>query len=435
MAQPERQVRGAALVGLAMTFGNICAYAFVVVAAQLLTPAKYGEVGAIMGLLLVLGVVSLGLQAGAARTVATGPGEVASIEHKTLRSGVRASAILLVGVILASPLLMYVFGLSHVATAVFAAFAAAELALKGAAAGLLQGERNWHGFAVVQLLNGIGRLVLAGGMVLIWTTAEGAVLGVALGNLLPMLAALLVLRRHTRRQRSEEPAADSPDLAASPGSPQSVTSLGFIDILRDSHLLLAMLVLTNVDILLTRVVLTNHESGLYAAGLIITKAVLFLPQFVITVAFPDMVERGARRALRITLLSVCGIGTLTVVGVAVLAPVALLFVGGHEYAEVQGQLWLFAVLGTALSLVNVYVFRFLATARTKREWWVWGAVLLVLAASPLVETVTHLLLVVIVVDTVLLGVLAWLESRDQREARSHDDVSAPPRTTSRPDQR
>lgn len=432
MAQPQRQVRGAALVGLAMTFGNVCAYAFVVVSAQLLAPARYGEVGAIMGLLLVLGVVSLGLQAGAARTVATGPGDVATVEHETLRAGLRASVILLIGVIVVSPLLMYVLGLSQLVTAIFAGLAAAELALKGAAAGLLQGERNWHGFAVVQLLNGIGRLVVAGGIVLIWATAEGAILGVALGNLLPMTAALLVLRRHTRQQRSrQQDRVDSPEATGDPRVPRGGVGLGFFDVLRDSHLLLAMLVLTNIDILLARVVLTDHESGLYAAGLIITKAVLFLPQFVITVAFPDMVEQGARRALRITLLAVCGIGGLTVAGVALLAPVALVFVGGTEYGEVQGQLWLFAVLGTALSLVNVYVFRFLATARTKREWWVWGAVLAVVAVSPLVGSVTHLLIVVIVADVILLGVLAWLEGRDQRAAAA--DVSARPDARTRPD--
>lgn len=434
MAQPERQVRGAALVGLAMTFGNVCAYAFVVVSAQLLAPERYGEVGAIMGLLLVLGVVSLGLQAGAARTVATGPGEVAAVERDTLRAGLRAAVILLIGVILVSPLLMYVLGLSHIVTAIFAGLAASALALKGAAAGLLQGERDWHGFAIVQLLNGIGRLVLAGGLVLMWATAEGAILGVALGNLMPMVAALLVVRRRSRQHRHGDDAApaDSPDLAADPGAPRGGTGLGFLDILRDSHLLLAMLVLTNVDILLARVVLTDHESGLYAAGLIITKAVLFLPQFVITVAFPDMVEQGARRALRITLLAVCGIGGLTVAGVAVLAPVALQFVGGAEYAEVQGQLWLFAVLGTALSLVNVYVFRFLATARTKREWWVWGAVLAVMAVSPLVGSVTQLLIVMIIADVLLLGVLAALEGRDQR-ASEQTDVSGPPHARTRPD--
>lgn len=426
MERPERQVRGAALVGLAMTFGNVCAYAFVVLSAQLLSPAKYGEVGAIMGLLLVLGVVSLGLQAGAARGVAGGRETVATIERRTLQSGLRAAVILLCGVVVISPLLMFALDLSNLAIAVFAAFAAAELALMGAAAGLLQGEREWHGFAIVQLLNGVGRLVVGGGLVVLWTSSTGAILGVALGNLLPMVAALVVLRRHTGRTTALEEVEqdDDTDHRAEPADDGG--SLGFLTVLRDSHLLLAMLVLTNTDILLARVVLSDHESGLYAAGLIITKAVLFLPQFVVTVAFPDMVEQGARRTLRITLLVVAALGAVTTIGVGVLAPIALAFVGGEEYAEVQGELWLFAVLGTALSLVNVYIFRFLATARAHREWWVWGAVLVVLASSPLIDTVTGLLVVMIAVDTVLLAVLAWLESRDHQGRGARPEAPVPP---------
>ena len=37
-----------------------------------------------------------------------------------------------------------------------------------------------------------------------------------------------------------------------------------------------------------RSVLDSHDSGLYAAGLIVTRAVMFLPQFVVVVAFPSM---------------------------------------------------------------------------------------------------------------------------------------------------
>ena len=40
---------------------------------------------------------------------------------------------------------------------------------------------------------------------------------------------------------------------------------------------------------------TDHDAGLYAGGLILAKAVLFLPQFVVVVAFPSMstAERAA----------------------------------------------------------------------------------------------------------------------------------------------
>ena len=34
--------------------------------------------------------------------------------------------------------------------------------------------------------------------------------------------------------------------------------------------------------------MSDSEAGLYAAGLIMAKAILFLPQFVVVIAFPSM---------------------------------------------------------------------------------------------------------------------------------------------------
>ena len=56
----------------------------------------------------------------------------------------------------------------------------------------------------------------------------------------------------------------------------------------NSNALFAFFALSNVDIMVARNVLDEHESGLYAGGLILVKAVLFLPQFVVVLAFPSM---------------------------------------------------------------------------------------------------------------------------------------------------
>ncbi|WP_392426158.1 oligosaccharide flippase family protein [Barrientosiimonas humi] len=433
-SKPEESVRdasGAALVGLAMTFGNLCAYGFVVLAAQVLEPSRFGEVGAIMGLLLVLGVVSLGLQATAARVVASAGKSSAAIERRALRAGARAALVIVIGGCLLTPLTVLALDLSSPLTSLFAVVAAAELALMGAAAGLLQGLRAWRPFALVQLVYGLGRLGVGGGLVLLWPTAAGAALGVAIGAALPATVAVLLVR--ARRARSTD--GTDPDQRASAGTSAAATAadrhrhadLGLVPVLRGSHLLLALLVLSNVDILLSRSTLTDHQSGLYAAGLIVTKAVLFLPQFVITVAFPDMVERDARKALRITLAAVLGLGVIAVLSVGALSSLALVFVGGQGYAEIRGSLWLFAVLGTVLALVNVLVFRFLATARTGMQWWVWTAVALIVAIGSFTDSPRQLLTVMIAADTALLCVLGWREL-----GRRRPGVSAPPRARSRP---
>ena len=65
--------------------------------------------------------------------------------------------------------------------------------------------------------------------------------------------------------------------------------------LRNSHALLAFFALSNADILVARNVLDAHQAGLYAGGLILVKAVLFLPQFVVVLAFPSMSDAAAAR--------------------------------------------------------------------------------------------------------------------------------------------
>lgn len=427
------QVRGPVLVGLAMTFTNVCAYVFVVAAIRWLSPTEYGQVGAMMALLLVTGVVQMGLQASAARAAATAHLPLSQVREATIRSGLRAAAILLVGGFCVSPLLAWMLGISQWLTIAFTVAAAAQLAVIGAVAGLLQGERRWYAFARVQVLAGLGRLLVATVVISAWPTATGATLGVALGALLPLAAAAWFVRRRPADTRAHSDADTNTDADTDAGSEAPVgAGLGLWTVLRDSHLLLALLVLSNLDVLMTRVIMDDHTSGLYAAGLTVTKAVLFLPQFVITVAFPDMVNSRSRRALQITLTTVVAIGLLTTAAVAVLGPVALAFIGGADYADVESRLWMFALLGTALSLVNVYVFRFLATARRGVEWWVWAAVATAVAGGFVVQTVTGLLTLMLVVDLVLLGCLAVLERRDGAP-EPDGPLSAQPRARTNPD--
>ena len=158
----------------------------------------------------------------------------------------------------------------------------------------------------------------------------------------------------------------------------------------------------NCDVIVARNILEGHDAGLYAGGLILTKAMLFLPQFVVVVAFPAMSTAHERRgALLRSLALVLGLGVFGVLGCALLPRLALIFVGGQEYAEIDDRLWLFAVLGTALSLLQLLIYAVLARQGTRSVWLVWGALATVLAIGSQLETLYALLLVVAGVDTVL----------------------------------
>ena len=157
----------------------------------------------------------------------------------------------------------------------------------------------------------------------------------------------------------------------------------------------------NCDVVLARTVLDEHDAGLYAAGLILTKAMLFLPQFVVVVAFPSMATAHERRRALVRGLTVhprsrvppgcwparCCPDWRWCSSAATSTP------------RSSGLLWLFAVLGTVLCLLQLLVYAVLARQGTRSVVLVWVAVLAVLAVGSQQSTVTSLLTSVVVIDS------------------------------------
>ena len=147
------------------------------------------------------------------------------------------------------------------------------------------------------------------------------------------------------------------------------------EVARSSQALLAFFALSNADVIVARNVLDGHDAGLYAAGLIMTKAVLFLPQFVVVVTFPAMsTPRERRRALvRGRAAWSAGSASSPSPGAYLLSPLAMIFVGGGEYSEIESRLWLFAVLGTLLSMLQLLVYAVLARQGRRSVYAPWAA--------------------------------------------------------------
>jgi len=89
-ASTSQVVRGGLVVAVAMAVMNVASYALTNVAAHVLGPVGYGAFAALMGLVLVLGVASLGLQATAARRVAADATHREAVEAVTRASGVES---------------------------------------------------------------------------------------------------------------------------------------------------------------------------------------------------------------------------------------------------------------------------------------------------------------------------------------------------------
>jgi O-antigen/teichoic acid export membrane protein len=189
------------------------------------------------------------------------------------------------------------------------------------------------------------------------------------------------------------------------------------DVLREalvsSTALLAFFALTSLDVLLARVVLPPHQAGLYAAGAILAKAVMFLPYVLTVMAFPAMARHGANRYLHLWgLAAVLCVGLVVVAGVVLLPRLALQFVGGRAYADLQGSLWAFAGLGAVLASIQLLIYSDIARRHRRAMWFVWAAFGLIAAGLTTVHTALHMLALVLAVDTLLLVVLAVVATLD-----------------------
>jgi len=231
--------------------------------------------------------------------------------------------------------------------------------------------------------------------------ATGAFGGVVLGTALTVLAGSVAARAR---------ASHGPD--SHPPSRRAIRSL----LVESGHamtLLFAFFALSSADVLLARATLDAHDAGLYAAGQILAKSVLFLPSFVSVVAFPRL-ARGGRRKLHLAGLAVVlGIGLVVVLGTVAFPGLALTLVGGASYAQTGQSLWEFAALGAVLAGIQLLVTTALARRHTRAAWVVWVALAFIAAAGLASDTWTALLHWVLAIDVLLLLALVALTWRDR----------------------
>ncbi|AQA21594.1 putative membrane protein [Rhodococcus sp. MTM3W5.2] len=170
---------------------------------------------------------------------------------------------------------------------------------------------------------------------------------------------------------------------------EGTVPVGVAAVLRASQVQLALIALSSADLLLTRVVLDESQAGQYALGAVATKAAFWLPAAVGVVLYPRMASpTHSARAVRSALGVLVGLGAVTVAGVALVAPLAPLLVG-QAYAPVQGLLWLFALDGACLAVLQGALLSAIARERTRLALAAWAAlaveVVLILAFASTIE--------------------------------------------------
>lgn len=413
----SKRIRGlrstGGVIAVAMIVMNVATYGFTIIVAHVLGPRSYGEFIAVLNTLMVVSVASLGLQATAARRISAAPDHVAQIEGAIMGVTYRASAGLGLLLLALSPVIDIALRLDSLVTAALVAFSAVPLTVMGGQAGILQGERRWTALALLYLAAGVPRLVIGTTLILWRATEVWALAGVAVGFCVPVAVGWWVLR-HER------------DPGETSREHRGVAVLG--ESLHNSQALFAFFALGNIDIVVARNVLSDHDSGLYAAGLILTKAMLFLPQLAVVVAFPAMARVEDRwRALVRSLVFVSALGSCGTLAAWLLAGPATILVGGAAFAEVRPLLWGFAALGTVLSMVQLLVYSVLARQGRRSVYLVWLALAAVVLLGLTTSTVGGLVWTILTVDGALLVVL-WAATMHASRRRAAEPAATTTRT-------
>jgi O-antigen/teichoic acid export membrane protein len=382
----------ALLVSVGIGGNQLAAYLLNVLAARLLVPAAFGELGSLLAVLVIASVPAMGTQTVAALRVARGDstGDLVAL-------GLVTAVVVTAVALAASPLLVILLHLGSPAPAMGVAAALAGVTLTGLCYGILQGQHRFTALAALLLTDAVCRL---GGTLLglaLTGTATGALTGTAIGAAVVAVTGWLVCGRPRPRRQGKAHVSE---------------------VLHAVSAMLALVLLVNLDLVLARHYLPAHDAGEYAVGAIVAKIAYWLPQAVAILVLPRLAsEQGRRRVVPIALAVCAALDLVVVAGSALLGPTVVSVVGGADYAGSPIPAWPFALVGSMLSLVQILLFSRIASNDRWSTLLIWGAVAveIVLVTGWLHGALTQVVTAAVIATGTLVTAGALVELRSRRE--------------------
>ena len=320
---------------------NLAAYVLQWRASAWLGPQGYGEFASLLAAQLVLAVPALALQTVVARESVRGKSD---IELRRLSQW--CAAVVAVLALALSPLVAALLD-TAVTTSMAALITAPFLVLLAGEQGLLQGRSRFAALSVLLAGAGLAKVIPAVAVLALGGSTAPALVAGAAGTVAVAIVARL------RAPENKASTSDDTDILRWPS------------VLAASQVQLVIIVLSSVDLVLSRAVLSNEDAGLYAIGAVVTKAAFWLPQSVGVVFYPRLADpMRSARAIRTAVTVLTGIGAAVVIGVLIAAPHAGLILR-VEYEPVFGSLWIFAVQGAALAVVQLTLISSVARGNTR----------------------------------------------------------------------
>lgn len=392
MSQRRVLAKGLVLVGAATLIGNGAAYLLSMIAARILTPAQFGALGALLGLLVIISTVGIATQAFTARRVAVAGEDHDRIEGESIRLSVLVGVSIMVGGVIVSWPLSRLFEIPPIALAT--GIASIGFVVMGSAAmGIAQGREDHGRLAWSFIANGAGRAV--GGVlgVVLLRSVEGVGIGILIGCAVGAAISYWITCR---------------------GAWSSGLSTGVRgDFVHVFHALVVLFTLTNVDVLLARVFLTPDESGEYSVGVLLAKIAFFLPNAIVIVLFPKMTSTNSRRAVYVATGLTAIVGFVITAFSFLFGDLVIRVLGGVQYPDLGSEAWLFALEGSAFALVQVLLYARLATQDRSAVVSVWVALVVLVGVVSLWrhDSVVEIVTTVVAVSLALTAVGLVMDRR------------------------
>ncbi len=392
-SQRSAVAKGMIFVGAATLIGNGTAYLLSMVSARILDPADFGALGALLGLLVIIATLGISVQALTARRVSTAPAaDRKDVEGQAIRLAILVAIAIGIGsaviawpvsTLFSIPILAVVTGVASLGFVV----------IGSAAMGIAQGREQHVKLSIAFIANSGGRAL--GGIigVVVLQSVTGVGFGILIGCAIGAAVAYQLI----------SPKTLSPKL-------KDGISIEFGHV---AHALIVLFTLTNIDVLLARVFLTEDLSGEYSVGVLLAKIAFFLPNAIIIVLFPKMSGGGSHRALYIATGLTAVVGVVITLASVFAGDLVIRILGGAQYKDLGSEAWLFALEGSAFALVQVLLYSRLAAQDRRAVLAVWGAlaVLAVVVVGWRHNTVAEIVTSVVAVSLALTVVGFVLDRR------------------------
>lgn len=421
---------------------NVAGYLLQLLAGRWLGVTGYSEFASLLAVQLLCAVPALAMQNVVAREVVRGA-SLRAVRSMQWRCAALVAAVAVVLV----PVVAGVLNVGVWAAAAALGAAPALVVLSGEQ-GILQGANHFRALAAVLAMAGTARVAPALIALALGGGAAGALWAGAAGIVIAALVAARIAA-NTAPDLPGEP-ADPPraeDLPGAPAdpphtgdrqgestrpgptrssaepSPASRDSIGVLPVLRAVQVQAALMALSSVDLIIVRIVLDEADASRYSLGTIATKIAFWLPQAVGVVLYPRMAKpTQSARAIRDALSVLSLIGIVAVLGAALAAPLAPLF-AGQDYAPIQGMLWLFALHGAILAVLQGALLSAIAVERTALAAVTWiGLAVEITLMLTFARTIATLIGTAVSVAAVTTAIVAFVVLRTATWSTDHQAV-------------